>query len=155
MQNAIDSSFDAKPIPARDLAPQPNGAPLEFGYIDGDDREPTRLSLRDQTEADRVLADKPPPYRRLDTAFLEALILRDALGLTEDDIANQNGVTYAKSADEAIAVVENGQADAAFLLRPTPIEQVREVAQAGVPMPPKSTFFFPKVPTGLLFNPLE
>ena len=40
-------------------------------------------------------------------------------------------------------------------MRATPIDQVREVAQAGVPMPPKSTFFFPKVPTGLVFNLLE
>ena len=39
-------------------------------------------------------------------------------------------------------------------MRPTPVEQVREIAAAGVNMPPKSTYFFPKVPTGLLFNPL-
>ena len=64
-------------------------------------------------------------------------------------------MAYAKSVDEAVTAIDTAAADAAFLLRPTPIEQVREVAEAGVPMPPKSTFFFPKVPTGLLFNPLE
>ena len=47
-----------------------------------------------------------------------------------------------------------GDYDAAFFLRSTPIRQVRDVAAAGVNMPPKSTYFFPKVPTGLLFNPL-
>ena len=40
-------------------------------------------------------------------------------------------------------------------MRPTPVEQVREVAAAGESMPPKSTYFFPKIPTGLVFNPLE
>ena len=44
--------------------------------------------------------------------------------------------------------------DVAFFLRATPVSQVREIAAAGVNMPPKSTFFFPKVPTGLLVNPL-
>ena len=44
---------------------------------------------------------------------------------------------------------------AAFLLRPTPVEQVREVAAAGETMPPKSTYFFPKLLTGIVFNPLS
>jgi uncharacterized protein (DUF1015 family) len=48
-----------------------------------------------------------------------------------------------------------GGYDAAFFVAATPIEQVREVAAAGESMPPKSTYFFPKVPTGLLFNPLS
>ena len=48
-----------------------------------------------------------------------------------------------------------GEYDLAFLLRPTPVEQVRAVAAAGETMPPKSTYFYPKIPTGLVFNPLE
>jgi uncharacterized protein (DUF1015 family) len=51
--------------------------------------------------------------------------------------------------------VQDGDYDAAFFVAATPIEQVREVAGAGESMPPKSTYFFPKVPTGLLFNPLS
>ncbi len=50
--------------------------------------------------------------------------------------------------------VTSGEYDAAFFMAPTPVEQVQEVAAAGESMPPKSTYFFPKVPTGLLFNPL-
>ena len=53
-----------------------------------------------------------------------------------------------------VALVESGEYDLAFLLRATPVEQVREVAQAGATMPPKSTYFYPKLLTGLLFNPL-
>ncbi|MBV9213194.1 MAG: DUF1015 domain-containing protein [Actinobacteria bacterium] len=156
LSDAIAASFDAMAVPMSELSPQPDAdGSVQFGYLPAATREPTRLTLRDPATADIALDGKPAPYRRLDTAVLEAVILRDALGLTEDDIARQHGVTYAKSVREAEAAVESGAADAAFLLRPTPIDLVREVAQAGMPMPPKSTFFFPKVPTGLLFNPLE
>ena len=52
-------------------------------------------------------------------------------------------------------MVRSGEYDAAFLMRPTPVSQVRDVAAAGENMPPKSTYFFPKLLTGLLFNPLS
>jgi uncharacterized protein (DUF1015 family) len=51
-------------------------------------------------------------------------------------------------------MVRSGAYDAAFLMRPTPVRQVQDVAAAGENMPPKSTFFYPKLLTGLLFNPL-
>ena len=51
--------------------------------------------------------------------------------------------------------MQTGRADAGFFMRATPVEQVREVAETGESMPPKSTFFYPKIPTGLLINPLE
>ncbi len=51
--------------------------------------------------------------------------------------------------------MQSGAYDVAFLMRPTPVGQVREVAREGENMPPKSTFFFPKLLTGLLFNPLS
>jgi uncharacterized protein (DUF1015 family) len=54
-----------------------------------------------------------------------------------------------------VELVRSGRYDAGFFLRSTPVEQVREVAAAGVTMPPKSTFFFPKVPTGLVFHLLD
>jgi uncharacterized protein (DUF1015 family) len=102
-----------------------------------------------------VLSDKPEPYRRLDTAVLEALILRGALGMSEHDIAELNGLSYSKDSRDAREQVESGRADAGFWMRATPVEQVREVAACGESMPPKSTYFYPKVPTGLVFSPLE
>ncbi len=86
--------------------------------------------------------------------MLEALVLRGALGMTEDDISHFNGLNYSKDAAEALRLIDAGTYDAAFFMRATPVEQVREVAAAGENMPPKSTYFYPKVPTGLLFNPL-
>jgi uncharacterized protein (DUF1015 family) len=64
------------------------------------------------------------------------------------------GVTYTAYAAEAIAAVDNGDAAAAFLLQPVTTEQVAEFAHAGEVMPQKSTFFFPKLTSGLLFHPV-
>ncbi|MCW3006284.1 MAG: hypothetical protein JWP17_910 [Solirubrobacterales bacterium] len=130
------------------------GSPLTLGYFDRNFGEPLRLILDDQATADAALPGKPEPYRRLDAAVLEALLLKGPLELTDDDISHLNRFGYARTAEQARGLVENGTFDLAFVLRPTPIEQVREVAEAGESMPPKSTYFYPKLPTGLLFNPL-
>ena len=93
-------------------------------------------------------------HGRIDAAVLEMLVLREALGMSEDDISHLRGLDYSKSLDDAIEAVQSGRADAGFFMRATPVAHVREVAETGESMPPKSTYFFPKVPTGLLFNPL-
>jgi len=95
-----------------------------------------------------------PPLDTLDTAVLEELVLKGPLGLTDEAISHLEGLGYARDEREAVERVERGEYDLAFLLRPTPVEQVREVAAAGVSMPQKSTYFFPKVPTGLVLAPL-
>jgi uncharacterized protein (DUF1015 family) len=136
------------------LEPPGDDGRVAFGYMDSFFRKPYRVILRDQSLADRALDGMPAAYRRLDTAVLEAVILRGALGMTEDDISHLRGLRYSNRLADAIEQVESGAADAGFFLRATPIEQVREVAATGESMPPKSTYFFPKVPTGLVFNPL-
>src|ERR687896_1984801 len=136
------------------LEPPARDARVAFGYMDSFFKRPFRVTLKDQSVADSVLAGMPEPYRRLDTAVLEALVLRGALGMSEDDISHLRGLHYSKSLADAIERVESGEADAGFYMRPTPVEQVREVAATGESMPPKSTYFYPKVPTGLVFNPL-
>lgn len=137
-----------------ELAPGPDGGPLSVGYIDGHFRRPYRLTLKDQAIAENALADHTAPYRRLDAAVLEALLLKGPLELTDDDISHLHRFGYARTAQQARELVESGAYDLAFVLRPTPVEQVVEVAESGESMPPKSTYFFPKLPTGLLFNPL-
>jgi uncharacterized protein (DUF1015 family) len=139
---------------AAELEPSPNGDAVAFGYMDSFHRKPYRVTLKDRAIADRALAGTSEPYRRLETAVLEALILREALGMSEDDISHQSGLGYSKDLADAIDAVETGRADAGFFMRATPVQHVREVAEAGESMPPKSTYFYPKVPTGLVFNPL-
>ena len=136
-----------------ELEPRGDGR-VAFGYMDSFHREPFRVTLKDQSIADVALAGMPDPYRRLDTAVLEAIVLRGALRMSEDDISHLRGLDYSKNLEDAIDRVESGAADAGFFMRATPVEQVREVAEAGESMPPKSTYFYPKVPTGLVFNPL-
>ena len=65
------------------------------------------------------------------------------------------GVTYTPERAEAVATVDRGDAEAAFLLRPTRIEDVWAVARRGETMPQKSTYFYPKLTSGLLFHPLD
>jgi uncharacterized protein (DUF1015 family) len=82
------------------------------------------------------------------------LVLKRLLGMSADDIAAKRGIGYTPRIDEALTKLDAGDYQAAFILRPTPIDQVREVAAAGETMPPKSTYFFPKLLTGIVFNPL-
>ena len=158
LRETVERCFEVTELGSTDELP-PNGLSpdgrLQFGYLDSRHKRPLRLVLRDQAIADEALADFPPPYRKLDAAVLEALILRGPLGLSEDDISHFNGLGYSRNDDEALALLESGEYDAAFFLSGAPIEQIQEIAAAGVNMPPKSTFFTPKVPTGLVFNPLS
>ncbi len=64
-------------------------------------------------------------------------------------------MTYTAQRDEAVAAVDRGDAEAAFLIRPTRIEDVFERARRGEVMPQKTTYFFPKLTSGLLFHPLD
>ena len=80
-------------------------------------------------------------------------MLKGALGMSDDDIAH-HGLDYSKSFDDALDAVR-GPCRRRLLHAATPVEQVQEVAAAGESMPPKSTYFSPKIPTGLVFNPLE
>ena len=157
IRDASRAGFELEQIREEDLVPGPDEPAVSFGYMDSHHMQPWRLRLRPEGEAelDRVLADRSPAYRRLDSAALEELFLKGGVGLSADDIAAKKGLGYTPSSEEAIAKLRSKEYDAAFFLRPTPVEQVREVAAAGETMPPKSTYFFPKLLTGIVFNPLS
>jgi uncharacterized protein (DUF1015 family) len=152
---AIERDFEIEEVALDQLAPPPGDGPLQLGYIAREDQRPLRLTLKDQAIADAALSGYSDAYRHLDTGILETLLLKRALGLSDEDISHFNGLFYARDSAEAIAMVREGDYEAAFLMRPTPIAQVRDVAAAGENMPPKSTYFFPKLLTGLLLNPLS
>ncbi len=154
LATTLKEHFEIEETSLDDLAPPPSDGATELGYLDAHFKRGFRATLKDQAIADAALSDMPEPYRRLDTAVLEALMLKGALGLSEDDISHLNGLGYARSFEEARELVDSGAFDAGFYLRGIPVSQIREIAAAGVNMPPKSTYFFPKVPTGLLFNSL-
>src|SRR5581483_1802330 len=154
LADAIRENFDVEKLDATDALFPASSDEIRIGYIDSHFKQPFLLTLKDQAIAARLLADHSEPYQRLDTAVLEALILKQALGMTDDDIDHFNGLGYARDDAQALELVMSGEYDAAFMMAPTPVTHVQEVAASGDSMPPKSTYFVPKVPTGLVFNPL-
>jgi uncharacterized protein (DUF1015 family) len=152
---AFQRDFEISEVPLGEIAPPPGTGPLQLGYFDARDLRPSRLTLKDQAIADAALPGRSAAYRQLDTGVLEAVLLKGALGLSDEDISHFNGLFYARDVAEALAMVRSHEYDAALLVRPTPVAQVRDIAAAGENMPPKSTYFYPKLLTGLLFNPLS
>ena len=84
-----------------------------MGYMDSFHKQGYRLTL------------KPGDYPTLDTRVLENLILRDTLGMTDDDIDHKHGLDYSKNTPDAVDAVLSGRADAAFYMRGIPVEQVQ------------------------------
>jgi uncharacterized protein (DUF1015 family) len=95
-------------------------------------------------------------WRTLDVAVLQELLLHQALGIADEAIRAGDHLTYTRSAEEAVAAVRAGTNGAALaaLLNPTSPAAMRDVALAGERMPQKSTYFYPKLITGLVINPL-
>jgi uncharacterized protein (DUF1015 family) len=155
LADAIGRDFDSEPLDGTGaLEPRGDDDAIRIGYIDSHFKRPYMLTLKDQKIADAALPGRAEPYRRLDTAVLEALILKGALGMSDEDIDDLAGLGYARDAAQALDLVLSGEYDAAFFMGATPVRRIQEVAAAGESMPPKSTYFFPKVPTGLVFNDL-
>jgi uncharacterized protein (DUF1015 family) len=91
----------------------------------------------------------------LEVNILHKLILEDLLGLTVEDMRNQTNVTYTRDAAEAIERVDSYQAQIAFLLNPVGVKPIMDIAAAGEKMPQKSTYFYPKLISGLVLRLLE
>jgi uncharacterized protein (DUF1015 family) len=93
--------------------------------------------------------------RQLDVVQLHALVLEKLLGITPQAILEQRNVHYLRDAAEAINQVDEGESNAAFLLNPVTLDQLREIAFAGEVLPQKSTDFFPKLLSGLAIYALD
>jgi len=100
-----------------------------------------------------MLPVQPSALGDLDVFILHQVILKQMLGIDGAELEEQC-LAYTRDGEEAIAGVDSGEYQLAFLLNPTPISSVLAVADAGVRMPQKSTYFHPKTPTGLVINPL-
>lgn len=114
-----------------------------------------RLALKSEAMLDRAMPGRSREWRRLDVSILHSLVLDRLLGLDLDRVVKHENVGYVKSVEEAEAKVEAGEYQFAFLLNPTRVEQVRTIAGHREKMPPKSTYFFPKLLSGLVINPLS
>ena len=94
-----------------------------------------------------------PVYRRVDTYVLQELILKDALGMSEERLLNKEGITFVQS-EEQIKKIARKKKSVGFIMNGIPIDVVREISETGNVMPQKSTYFYPKLQTGLVFNDL-
>ena len=112
----------------------------------------TLLVLRDTDALARLLPDKSAAFQGLDVTVLHTLVLEKIFGIDADNMAKQINLTYVKQFEDAVAAVEKGDAQCAFILNPTKVTEIRDVAAAGEKMPQKSTYFYPKLITGLVMN---
>jgi uncharacterized protein (DUF1015 family) len=154
LATGLERLFEIEEVTTDQLDPKGTDGIGVFGYIDSQSKRSLRLRLRHTGRLDQALSGRSDAYRTLDAAILEELVLKGILGMSAEDIAAKRGIGYTPNVEEALAKLDAGDYQAAFLLRPTSVDQVRAVAAAGETMPPKSTYFFPKLLTGIVFNPL-
>jgi uncharacterized protein (DUF1015 family) len=99
--------------------------------------------------------DLHPLLRRLDVVILSRLVFQKILGIQREELDQEKIIEYQPDSLEILHWVEKGRSKMGFILNPTPIEQVRQIAEASLVMPRKSTYFYPKTLTGLVMNPLN
>lgn len=110
------------------------------------------LRLKNVKILDKLITDKPKEYRTLDATILNYLVLKNILKL---DLNNLPNIKYSPHAAEFMEEVDNNPLNIAFFLNPVKIEQIINLALGDNKMPPKSTYFYPKVLSGLVVNKLE
>lgn len=116
--------------------------------------EVTLLTLKDEAAMAAAMPEASEASRGLDVNVLHTLILEQLLGIDRENMKNQINLTYTRSRREALDGVCSGQYQACILLNPTRVSEIRDVAAAGEKMPQKSTYFYPKLITGLTMNSL-
>ena len=139
--------------PALEAAARSTGPPKTFALHFPGERRCLSLELRDETVIEGLAArGLSPAQAGLSVTLLAELVFRDALGLDPDRL--EGHLAFAKSVDDAIAELEAGDYALAAFLGATSIAEMRAVAERGETMPQKSTYFYPKLLTGLVFNAL-
>lgn len=113
------------------------------------------LTLTNDRLMDGLLPAESPVSRQLDVNILHTAILERLLGIDKENMAQQINLTYTRDLDEAIRGVKSGAFQCAILLNPTRVSEIQGVAAAGEKMPQKSTYFYPKLITGLTMNQLD
>lgn len=124
-----------------------------FGFtVDG--KTIYSLSLKNRDAMNERHADAVEAWKVLDVSVLHSLIMDDLLGIDEGKLLRKENIIYSKSLDETLAetAAHKDGVQCAFILRDTPMQQVRDIAEAGAVMPQKSTYFYPKPLSGMMFN---
>ena len=113
------------------------------------------LTLREDLDLSQMMpAEKSPAWQKLDVSILHTLIIEKFLGICGELRARADHITYTREEEGALEAVDRGEYQLAFFLNPTLVEEVTAIAGQGEKMPQKSTFFYPKLITGLVINQL-
>jgi uncharacterized protein (DUF1015 family) len=113
------------------------------------------LSLKEEKSLDEAQPGISSSLKALDVNLLHILVFQKRLKIGPQELAAGKNVLYYKEPEEAALAVKSGKGQIAFFLNPTKVYQVRDVSLAGETMPSKSTFFYPKLLSGLVINPLD
>ena len=110
------------------------------------------MSLKNFNAVKELMPDKSDAYCGLDVSVLHSLVLDKIFGIDTENLANQKNLTYTRDFNEAIASVKDGTFQCSFMLSATKIREIKDVSLANEKMPQKSTYFYPKLITGLVMN---
>ncbi len=139
--------------PAMERVSRSTGPGKALGLYFAAERRCVTLELRDASIVDDLTRrGLSPAQARLSITLLAELVFRDALGLDPDRL--EGHLDFARSVDDAVADLEGGDYRLAAFLGATPMDEVQTIAERGETMPQKSTYFYPKLLTGLVFNAL-
>ena len=136
-----------------ELTESPAAGRITIGvFVDG---RLTFLRLKNSLDLRPLMPDLSEKQRALDVVILHRLLLEKCLGISEDAVKKESYITYVREREAAVNAVRDSQAQIAFLLNPTRLDQLRDIAYEGNVMPQKSTDFYPKVLSGLTMYSLE
>jgi uncharacterized protein (DUF1015 family) len=125
-----------------------------FGFYAGSG-EFYLLRMKPSAIKDPLLLKHSEAYRELDVSILHSLLLERYLGIDEGKLEAQTNIDYMRERESCLRLIDDKKYQAAFFLNPTPAEQMQRIASSGERMPQKSTDFYPKLLTGLVFMKMQ
>lgn len=158
----VEEFFEVESLPAetsaeqvRKLLEEAGKEGIVFGVCLGKD-DTRLLKLKDTKNIIPHLGeDEPEDLQVLGVAQLHTVVLKKILGIDTKNPDNQKYISYTVSIEEAVGNVEKGTFDLAFFMNATPMSQVRDLAEKGIRLPQKATYFYPKLLSGLVINQFE
>ena len=99
--------------------------------------------------------DAPDVLKKLDLTVLHELIISNELGYSKEEQMSQDGIKYIKQEFEAFDMIDKGTAEASFIMAYPKMQDIKDISAAGYRMPQKSTYFYPKLLSGVAINPLK
>jgi uncharacterized protein (DUF1015 family) len=154
----LQEHFDLQIYPTEQMMMEALGRHDRFayGFVSNHSSKFFTATLKDASMLRTLVKDElPEVVRNLDVVLLHNHIIRGLLGVSQEAQEKKLNIHYIQNVHECVEEVAGGASQVAFFVNPTKIEQVREVSKSGNTMPQKSTFFYPKLISGLVFNKME